>query len=267
VPVNPRSSSWIFRGEIAKIAKKHAKRVLLEVKSAETRVLAGFRFPDLPGDAFCNIPFLDDPGLPETRYFGSRGGSERAENGLSIFCEKVLRGPEKARYTRVFFAIWRQNARVSAISRKKRAHSRVLARFAPPLWHFWPKFVNCRFGSPGVARGLPRDSGNRRSQNYEKTSKKRKTRVSRVFLEFPGNRARTRVLARQNKNNARLARFVAGNRAHARVLAPKSKKNTRFACFFARFPGILPEFSGSSPAILPGCLRVWLSVHNDAKNR
>ena len=42
----------------------------------QTRQNPRFDFPDLPGDAFCNIPVSDDSGLPEARNFASRRGSE-----------------------------------------------------------------------------------------------------------------------------------------------------------------------------------------------
>ena len=151
-----------------------------------TRRNARFDFPDLPGDAFCNIPVSGDSGLPKARNFASRGGSGREKSGISRFREKVPPGPEKARYARVFGATWCQNARVNAVSRKKRVHSRIFSRVAPYPRHFFSKLGNSRFGSFRAARGRPGASKTCQGGITEKWRKSRKRAFVKVFAKKSG---------------------------------------------------------------------------------
>ena len=167
----------------------------------QTRQNPRFDFPDLPGDAFCNIPVSDDSGLPEARNFASRRGSGREKSGISSFREKVPPGPEKARYTRAFLATWCQNARVNAISRKKRVHSRVLARFAPYPRHFFSKLGNSRFGSFRAARGRPGASKTCPGGVTEKRRKSRKRTFFKVFAKIDENRRFSSENGRKTREN------------------------------------------------------------------
>ena len=88
-------------------------------------------------------------------------------------------GPEKARYARVFGTTRCQNARVNAISRKKRVHSRVFSRFAPCPWHFFSKLGNSRFASFRAVRGRP---GASKTRQGGITKKRRKSRKRAFFV-------------------------------------------------------------------------------------
>ena len=114
------------------------------------------------------------------------GGPGREKSGISRFREKVPPGPEKARYARVLGATRCQNARVNAISRKKRVHSRVFSRFAPCPRHFFSKFGNSRFASFRAVRGRPGASKTRQGGITKKRRKSRKRAFFEVFAKKSG---------------------------------------------------------------------------------